>query len=127
VVALGLAALLDGSMLRDHVQSLTGSLPIYAATFFVVVLRTVGPGLPAAGVPLFELLYFAGMAAAIGLSIRLAPNSTFDTTPLDYLALFTMALLAYVPFTSPLSCGGETVFVEGFILLYGRELPIRHF
>jgi UDP-GlcNAc:undecaprenyl-phosphate GlcNAc-1-phosphate transferase len=73
----------------------------------------------------FEIIYFGILAGAIGLGIRFSRGVTFSTTPLDYLVLFTVVLVAVFPLNSDQTQMISVLAIEGFIILYGCELLLN--
>jgi UDP-GlcNAc:undecaprenyl-phosphate GlcNAc-1-phosphate transferase len=123
--AVALFVLLLFDMLRARPGTMLGPVVIYTAALFVVFLTVGSVEGNVTHITSFEIIYFGILAGAIGLGIRFSRGVTFSTTPLDYLVLFTVVLVAVFPLNSDQTQMISVLAIEGFIILYGCELLLN--
>lgn len=98
---------------------------VYVTVVFVTYLMTSGsmiaPGTPQRT----EIVLYAILAAAVGLTIRYSRDIEFRTTPTDYLLVFIVLAIGVLP--GEIFVGNEvaTGLIKAVILIYGSELLLH--
>lgn len=107
---------------RRTVNSVTVHGVVYATGVFVVYLSAHFVPAPLGEWSAVEIGFFAGLAGAIGLSVRCNQADTFRTTPMDYLMLFVLMVLGILPHDLFGAVAATEMAMKGIILLYASEL-----
>jgi UDP-GlcNAc:undecaprenyl-phosphate GlcNAc-1-phosphate transferase len=123
VMSLVLGAVLVVELLfRRSVNSITVRGIVYATATFVVYLSVHYGSGPFSDWSLADVLYFAGIALAVGLVLRCAREDSFRTTPMDYLMVFVLIMLGVLPHDLFGETAATEILMKGIILLYASEL-----
>lgn len=120
--ALALLVVMMIEMLRGRADASVGRIVIYSAALFVVFLGIATVEERGGTISTLELIFVAILAVAVGLGVRFSNSTVFGTTPLDYLVLFTVVLVALFPLKSNHTELLSWLVIEGFVVLYGCEL-----
>lgn len=98
---------------------------VYVTVVFVTYLLANEPRLDTALHQRVEVLFYATLAVAIGLTIRYSRDIEFRTTPTDYLLVFIVLAIGIVP--GELFAGNEIAagLIKAVILIYGCELLLH--
>lgn len=101
-------------------------LALYTASVFVAYLMLREPPELIRLYPFVELGYFMLLALFVALTVRLADERAFRTTPSDYLTLFLLLVVGTLAGARPGSELALTMIVRVVILLYGCEVIVTH-
>jgi UDP-GlcNAc:undecaprenyl-phosphate GlcNAc-1-phosphate transferase len=120
--ALTLFGVLLYEVIRGRFVAPLARIAVYAAALFVVFLTIGSPSDGSIHIGALETTYFGAIAVSVALTVRFSQEVKFGTTPLDYLVLFSVVLVALFPMNSRQTELLSIILIEGFIILYGCEL-----
>lgn len=105
------------------VRGLVERLVVYISAILVVYLVETSPILVLAGCHDWVKYYFLGLAALIALGVRYSGGDYFSVTPSDFLVMFILLAVAYLPVFQQFNYA--KLAIESAILLYGTEFVFR--
>ena len=119
------AALLLGLIWRRLVLSgYLIRLAVYGmATVLAYLVETTSQS--SAALATVEIVFFAGLAAAIAIAVRYGRDIEFKTTTTDYLIIFLVTATALLQPQTLQRYGLGLIVIEVVILLYGSELIVN--
>jgi UDP-GlcNAc:undecaprenyl-phosphate GlcNAc-1-phosphate transferase len=97
-------------------------LLLYVTIAFVVYLTNTYQPAYLSGADPVTYIFFAVLVAAIALSIRLARGGTFTVTPMDFLVVLAVLVLAALASQGLLDTRITAITLKTIILFYGCEL-----
>jgi len=122
-VAAVLAVMLGLDAVRNRLRgSIASRIAIFTLVVYSVYLWGVSPPAFLAHAELARKGFFAVVAVAVGLVLKLARDVDFRTTALDYLAVFLVVLVSLSPLPSVLDGKLAAIVVKSMILLYACEV-----
>ncbi len=100
-------------------------LLVFTAVALVVYLVNTYPDAWYSAIGGFGYVFFAILAVALAIGIRLAEEDSFRVTPLDYLVILIMVALAMLPEQDLATTGLLAMALQAVILFYCAELAMR--
>ncbi|MBI5041295.1 MAG: undecaprenyl/decaprenyl-phosphate alpha-N-acetylglucosaminyl 1-phosphate transferase [Gammaproteobacteria bacterium] len=125
VAAVLAVALLVRLVLGYRVWFLMLRLLVFTAVALVVYLVNTYPQSWYAALDTTGYVFFAALALALAIGIRLAERDSFRVTPLDYLVVLIVVALAMLPEKDLAATGMLGMALQAIVLFYGAELAMR--
>jgi len=100
-------------------------LLLYVVIIFVVYLLNTYQPAYLSGADILTYVFFGLLVVAIGLSIRFASEGNFSVTPMDYLVVLAVLVLAVLANKQIVDSGMTAIVLKAIILFYGCELILN--
>ena len=105
------------------IASLAQRLSIYSCAIVVIYLLETTPCLIEGACSAYIKYFFVGLAVLIALGVRYSGRGFFALTPSDFLVMFILLAVAYLPVFQELNYA--KLAIESAVLLYGVEFVLR--
>jgi UDP-GlcNAc:undecaprenyl-phosphate GlcNAc-1-phosphate transferase len=95
---------------------------VYVGIVFVVYLSSTYQPEYLAGADWVTYIFFGFLVAGIGLSIRFSDQGKFNVTPMDYLVVLAVLVIAVLASSKVVDGTMTAIALKSIILFYGCEL-----